>query len=108
MKTVKLLALIICLPLFALGAPRIAPWGLYGDLQIARTNFTGIKGGINFLWQEKHSIGISLAWTERYSRNTPGDYDQYRPQTWFGSPDPLPDNYYSFTLSYGHYYPIGS
>jgi len=99
--------IVICLLAYATSARPIGNWGIYGSLQCTQVDrYTGFKGSVDLHWHQKHSVGLSLAWIERNSTNTPSDYDQYRPNYWFGSNDPMPDGYYIWTLSYGRYIPL--
>lgn len=95
---------VLCLLAFGTNAQHAGKWGMYGSLQLTQVDrYTGFKGSIDVHWRQKHSVGLSLAWIERNSSNVPSDYDQYRPNYWFGSNDPMPDIYYIWTLSYGRY-----
>lgn len=104
MRMISFLTVIAACGLSAAASARhVRNWGMYGGLQITQASMTGVKGSLDVHWHQKNSIGISLAWIETRGRNVPSDYDQYRPQSWFGSNDPLPDLFYIWTLSYGRY-----
>jgi hypothetical protein len=104
MKNVTAAIAVLWLSISSAAAQRSANWGMYGGLQIAQTNLTGFKGSLDVHWNQKQSIGVSLAWVSRKSGHVPADYNQYRPVSWFGNNDPLPDFFYIWTLSYGRYF----
>lgn len=102
MKSIVFAILLICLPHLSVNGQHAASWGIYGSAQITQSSYTGIKGSLDYHWRQKHSVGISLAWIERKADNVPDDYYRYRA----GNSEPVPNDYYIWTLSYGHYVPL--